>query len=168
MKRKLPDYYKILGVARDANNKDIERAFRKKAMECHPDRFIDPKQKEEKTREFQELNEAYTLLSQYVKCKDYDAALQRQEAEERENQTDNRSYQPNDETGYDTYEDSEDEELQIAILRINRLFSLTKNHSPSRDMVSYVLRFGNLTPQDLQNVLASGNPELIKETARQL
>ena len=84
MNNKLPDYYKILGVDRLADDKEIERAFRQKAMQCHPDRFSDPKEKIQKTKEFQTINEAYTLLSKYVKRKDYDAALERQDREEQE------------------------------------------------------------------------------------
>ena len=86
MNNKLPDYYKILGVDRLADDKEIERAFRQKAMQCHPDRFSDPKEKIQKTKEFQTINEAYTLLSKYVKRKDYDAALERQDREEQERQ----------------------------------------------------------------------------------
>lgn len=69
MNNKLPDYYKILGVDRLADDKEIERAFRQKAMQCHPDRFSDPKEKIQKTKEFQTINEAYTLLSKYSERK---------------------------------------------------------------------------------------------------
>lgn len=84
MNNKLPDYYKILGVDRLADDKEIERAFRQKAMQCHPDRFSDPKEKIQKTKEFQTINEAYTLLSKYSERKKYDADLERQEAEEQD------------------------------------------------------------------------------------
>ena len=84
MNNKLPDYYKILGVARLADDKEIERAFRQKAMQCHPDRFFDPKEKIQKTKEFQTINEAYTLLSKYSERKKHDADLERQEAEEQD------------------------------------------------------------------------------------
>lgn len=84
MNNKFPDYYKILGVDRLADDKEIERAFRQKAMQCHPDRFSDPKEKIQKTKEFQTINEAYTLLSKYSERKKYDADLERQEAEEQD------------------------------------------------------------------------------------
>lgn len=83
MNKKLPDYYKILGVERNADTREIERAFKQMAMKCQPDRFSDPQEKIQKTREFQQLNDAYMLLSRYVKRKDYDIALEQQEKQER-------------------------------------------------------------------------------------
>lgn len=78
------NYYKILGVSENANLEEIKKAFRQKAMQCHPDRFSDPKEKIQKTKEFQTINEAYTLLSKYSERKKYDADLERQEAEEQD------------------------------------------------------------------------------------
>ena len=52
------DYYDILGVERGADEKTMKSAFRKKAMECHPDRNPDNPDAEAK---FKELNEAYGL-----------------------------------------------------------------------------------------------------------
>jgi molecular chaperone DnaJ len=49
------DYYATLGVARDAAAEDIKRAYRKLAMQYHPDRNPDNKQAEAK---FKEINEA--------------------------------------------------------------------------------------------------------------
>ena len=60
-----PDYYKILGVSRDADDAEIKKAFRKLAREQHPDVGGD----EEK---FKELNEAYEVLSDPKKRKLYD------------------------------------------------------------------------------------------------
>ena len=54
------DYYKILGVARDASAGDIKGAYRKLAMQYHPDRNPGDKQAEER---FKEMNEAYQVLS---------------------------------------------------------------------------------------------------------
>ena len=63
------DYYEILGVARDATTEDLKRAFRKKAMECHPDRNQgDP----EAEGRFKELNLAYQVLSDPGKRARYD------------------------------------------------------------------------------------------------
>jgi curved DNA-binding protein len=53
------DYYQILGVDRNASDKDIKKAFRKLAREYHPDKNPDNKQAEEK---FKEINEAYEVL----------------------------------------------------------------------------------------------------------
>jgi curved DNA-binding protein len=54
------DYYKILGVERSASADDVRKAYRKLAMQYHPDRNPGDKQAEEK---FKEINEAYQVLS---------------------------------------------------------------------------------------------------------
>ena len=53
------DYYKILGVAKDATEKDIKRAYRKLARQYHPDKNPDDKTAEAK---FKEINEAHEVL----------------------------------------------------------------------------------------------------------
>jgi curved DNA-binding protein len=62
------DYYQMLGVARDASQDDIKKAFRKLAMQYHPDRNPTPEAEEK----FKELNEAYAVLSDPEKRKQYD------------------------------------------------------------------------------------------------
>ena len=62
------DYYEVLGVDRDADQRTIKRAFLKKAREVHPDVSDDP-QAEEK---FKEVNEAYSVLSDEQKRANYD------------------------------------------------------------------------------------------------
>ncbi|WP_298915130.1 molecular chaperone DnaJ [uncultured Algimonas sp.] len=63
------DYYDVLGVSRDADAKTLKSAFRKKAMECHPDRHPDDAEAEGR---FKELNEAYGILSDDQKRAAYD------------------------------------------------------------------------------------------------
>ena len=63
------DYYKILGVSRDATQDDIKKAFRQLALKYHPDRNPGDKQSEEK---FKEINEAYSCLSDTEKRSNYD------------------------------------------------------------------------------------------------
>jgi curved DNA-binding protein CbpA len=53
------DYYKILGVERNATEAEIKSAFRKLALQYHPDRNQGNLQAEEK---FKEINEAYEVL----------------------------------------------------------------------------------------------------------
>ncbi len=63
------DYYKILGVSRDARLDEIKRAYRKLALQYHPDRNPGNKQAEER---FKEINEAYQVLSDPQKRARYD------------------------------------------------------------------------------------------------
>jgi molecular chaperone DnaJ len=53
------DYYELLGIQRGADDKAIKAAFRKAAMECHPDRHGGCP---ERTAKFKQLNEAYDCL----------------------------------------------------------------------------------------------------------
>jgi len=64
------DYYKILGVSRDADDKELKKAYRQLAMKWHPDK--NPDNKEEANRRFQEIGEAYEVLSDEEKRKVYD------------------------------------------------------------------------------------------------
>ena len=62
------DYYKVLGVKKGAKTEEIKKAFRKLALQYHPD-----KNKEEGAEEkFMKLSEAYNILSDPKKRKDYD------------------------------------------------------------------------------------------------
>ncbi|WMJ72935.1 J domain-containing protein [Cytophagaceae bacterium ABcell3] len=63
------DYYKTLGVDRNASADEIKKAFRKTAVKYHPDKNPDNRQAEEK---FKDANEAYKVLSDPEKRKQYD------------------------------------------------------------------------------------------------
>jgi curved DNA-binding protein len=63
------DYYNILGVDRSADQEAVRRAYRKLAMQYHPDRNPGDKQAEER---FKEINEAYQVLSDAQKRAHYD------------------------------------------------------------------------------------------------
>jgi curved DNA-binding protein CbpA len=63
------DYYKILGVPRDAEEKDIKKAYRKLAVKYHPDKNPGDHQAEER---FKEINEAYEVLGDSTKRAKYD------------------------------------------------------------------------------------------------
>ena len=62
------DYYEVLGVARDAKDAEIKKAYRKRARTCHPDLNKD----EGAEDRFKELNEAYEVLGDAEKRKRYD------------------------------------------------------------------------------------------------
>lgn len=63
------DYYKLLGVERKANEAEIKRAYRKLALQFHPDRNPGDTKAEER---FKEINEAYQVLSDPDKRNRYD------------------------------------------------------------------------------------------------
>src|SRR5882757_7076216 len=63
------DFYDLLGVQRGANAEDIKRAYRKLAMQHHPDRNRGDKASEHK---FKELSEAYEILKDDQKRAAYD------------------------------------------------------------------------------------------------
>jgi len=65
---KYKDYYKILGVPRNATQEEIQRAYRKLARKYHPDVNKSPDAEEK----FKEINEAYEVLSDPEKRKKYD------------------------------------------------------------------------------------------------
>ena len=65
----MKEYYSILGISETASQDEIKRAYKKKAMEVHPDRHGGDKSKE---AEFKKLNEAYSVLSDEQKKAHYD------------------------------------------------------------------------------------------------
>ena len=63
------DYYAVLGVKKDATEKEIRQAFRRLARQYHPD--VNPNNKEAEEH-FKEINEAYEVLSDPEKRQRYD------------------------------------------------------------------------------------------------
>ncbi|HET8977252.1 MAG TPA: J domain-containing protein [Solirubrobacteraceae bacterium] len=64
-----PDYYKILGVGKNASDEEIKKAYRKLARQYHPDRNQGDKKAEER---FKEISQAHDVLSDPEKRKAYD------------------------------------------------------------------------------------------------
>ena len=64
------DYYKILGVKKEATEAEIKKAYRKLALKWHPDK--NPNNREEAEEKFKKINEAYSVLSDKDKRRQYD------------------------------------------------------------------------------------------------
>lgn len=64
------DFYKVLGVSKDASAEDIKKAYRKKAKKLHPDRNPGDKSTEE---QFKQVGEAYAVLNDAEQRQQYDA-----------------------------------------------------------------------------------------------
>lgn len=64
------DYYQILGVPRNSTNDEIKKAYRKLAMQYHPDR--NPGKEEWANGKFKEINEAYAIVGDPEKRRQYD------------------------------------------------------------------------------------------------
>lgn len=73
-KSKRKDYYKILGVSKNASDTEIKKAYRKRALVHHPDRHANASDQEKKEQEikFKEVGEAYAILSDPSKKSRYD------------------------------------------------------------------------------------------------
>ena len=69
----LKDYYRTLGVDRNASAEDIKRAFRRLALQYHPDH--NPENTQEAGAKFKEINEAYEVLGDEPKRQQYDRLL---------------------------------------------------------------------------------------------
>jgi len=69
------DYYKILGLTKSANEQEIKKAYKKQAALNHPDRFTDLKEKEKQDGIFKDIGEAYDVLGDESKRRQYDSGV---------------------------------------------------------------------------------------------
>ena len=94
----LKDYFKILGISRNATEKEIKTAFRKLARKFHPD--LHPHD-EKAESQFKEINEAYEILSDKKKKKSYEQYLSFWSKNSDEKSKD--FYRGNNEKNFDQY-----------------------------------------------------------------
>ena len=68
------DYYKLLGVSKDATKDEISKAYKKLALKYHPDRQVGKSEQEKKEAEekFKEISKAADVLTNDDKRKQYD------------------------------------------------------------------------------------------------
>ncbi|KAE9613626.1 hypothetical protein Lal_00016306 [Lupinus albus] len=85
MESELPSYYNVLGVTSNSKIEEIRRAYRKLAMQWHPDRWTKtPSLLSESNHKFQQIQEAYSVLSDPKKRTLYDVGLYDPQEEENE------------------------------------------------------------------------------------
>eukprot|EP01026_Neomeris_dumetosa_P040737 TRINITY_DN3370_c0_g2_i2.p1 TRINITY_DN3370_c0_g2~~TRINITY_DN3370_c0_g2_i2.p1 ORF type:complete len:216 (-),score=10.69 TRINITY_DN3370_c0_g2_i2:398-1045(-) len=76
----MSDYYSVLGLSRTANDQEIKKAFRKLALKYHPDRLTGQtdKNKLDAALKFKQITEAYNVLSDSAKRKEYNVRFSNQ------------------------------------------------------------------------------------------
>lgn len=77
-----PDPYQALGVELSADAGVIKTAYRKLVLKCHPDKFPDPLLKAQKQDEFQRVQQAYEILGDEDKKRDYDLEVKAKKLKE--------------------------------------------------------------------------------------
>ncbi|ETN08087.1 hypothetical protein PPTG_11955 [Phytophthora nicotianae INRA-310] len=68
------DYYKVLGVSKQFSDRELKKAYRQLALQYHPDKAENAEDKEAAKEKFVEVSEAYEVLSDPDKRKEYDDA----------------------------------------------------------------------------------------------
>ncbi|KAF3905658.1 hypothetical protein ABW21_db0206752 [Orbilia brochopaga] len=71
----LPDWYGVLELSKEASASAIRTAYKRLAFQYHPDKTLDPKLKPEMTKRFTQIQEAYEVLSDSRKKREYDEDL---------------------------------------------------------------------------------------------
>lgn len=71
----LPDYYRTLGISPSASSAEIKEAYKRRSLKTHPDRFPNatPTERQRYTQKFQTLADAYYVLSDSERRREYDS-----------------------------------------------------------------------------------------------
>lgn len=73
------DYYSILGISKTASAAEIRKAYLVLARDHHPDRFSDPAEREEASRRFKQITEAFNQLRDEKLRREYDRSREKKE-----------------------------------------------------------------------------------------
>lgn len=82
-----PDYYNVLNIPKEASTEDIRQAYRKESLKTHPDRLVRASTEEKKaaTEKFQAVADAYYVLSDPQRRREYDKLSASKSSSERTN-----------------------------------------------------------------------------------
>ena len=75
LSKMIPNYYEVLGVKNDASYDDVKRAWREKAKQWHPDKFLSAEEKLKAHEKFIDVMEAYTVLIDVNRRIGYDSRM---------------------------------------------------------------------------------------------
>ncbi|KAH7855292.1 hypothetical protein Vadar_023307 [Vaccinium darrowii] len=91
------DHYKVLGLARSASKEEIKQAFRKLALQCHPDKHTNTCKsvRDSNTRRFKQVAEAYEVLVDDRKRAEHDLHFQQKQKTRTTNNNNNNSNRTN-------------------------------------------------------------------------
>lgn len=90
------DYYEVLGVSSTADDFVIKAAYKALAQRYHPDKFQNPRESADAEIKMRQINEAYQVLSDAVKRRDYDASRRSGQSQQSQQQNTQQTKQQED------------------------------------------------------------------------